>query len=93
MVVPTQLVSAGKRFHRVNFWTQDVPATGYKVYLLRPAKERLRPPPAGATAFEKFLLPDRVRPVDGAMQSIYDKQLRREMVDASSPYRFGQYST
>jgi alpha-mannosidase len=30
-------------------------------------------------------------PASGAIKSIFDKQLGRELVDASSPYRFGQY--
>lgn len=30
-------------------------------------------------------------PQSGAVRSIYDKQLARELVDASSPYRFNQY--
>ena len=27
----------------------------------------------------------------GAIQSIFDKELQRELVDTASPYRFGQY--
>ena len=27
----------------------------------------------------------------GAVKSIFDKQLNRELVDAASPYRFNQY--
>ena len=30
-------------------------------------------------------------PASGAVRSIYDKQLQKELVDQSSPYRFGQY--
>ena len=30
-------------------------------------------------------------PATGAVRSIYDKQLQRELVDQKSPYRFGQY--
>ena len=30
-------------------------------------------------------------PATGAVRSIYDKQLQRELVDEKSPYRFGQY--
>jgi alpha-mannosidase len=30
-------------------------------------------------------------PSTGAVRSIYDKQLQKELVDQSSPYRFGQY--
>ena len=32
-----------------------------------------------------------VDPAAGALKSVYDKQLSREFVDASSPYRFNQY--
>ena len=30
-------------------------------------------------------------PETGAIQSIFDKELNRELVDASSPYKFNQY--
>ena len=32
-----------------------------------------------------------VDPESGAVKSIYDKQLQRDIVDSGSPYRFGQY--
>jgi len=33
----------------------------------------------------------RIDPASGALASVYDKQLNRELVDRNSPYRFGQY--
>lgn len=91
-VVPTQLVSAGRRFQRVRFWAQDVPATGYKVYLLRPAKKAAATTATpGATALENSYYRIEFHPSTGSIQSIFDKELRRELVDTSSPYRFAQY--
>jgi alpha-mannosidase len=94
-VVPTQLVFPGGRFHRVRFWAQDVPATGYKVYLLRPAKPPAattpKPETPVATTLENSYYKVGFDPATGAVQSIFDNDLQRELVDSSSPYRFGQY--
>jgi hypothetical protein len=44
-----------------------------------------------------FLVPEspyyrvKLDPSSGAVRSIYDKQLQKELVDEKSPYRFGQY--
>ena len=94
-VVPTELVSKGKSFSRVRFRAADVPATGYKVYLLRPIGEAksntASSQPTGATALENSYYRIDLDPNTGSVRSIFDKQLQREMVDAQSPYRFGQY--
>ena len=91
-VVPVEPLANGKDFQHVRFVAADVPATGYKVFQLR----RSEKPATPATATQTTTLESRYYRVQldaatGAVRSIYDKQLRRELVDQHSPYRFGQY--
>ena len=91
-VIPVEVISQKNTLDRVSFVARDVPSVGYKVYQIRPTK--LPPPPletiAGSVIENEFY---RVQldPSSGAVLSIYDKQLRRELVNRQSPYRFGQY--
>ena len=48
-------------------------------------------PPPQADTIENNFYRITLDPASGAIKSIYDKQLGRELVDASSQYRFGQY--
>ena len=91
-VVPVEVVSESADLHRVRFMATDVPAFGYKVYELAPSKRTL---PAAETKLTTTLESRYYRveldPGSGAVRSIYDKQLRRELVNQQSIYRFGQY--
>ncbi len=91
-VVPVEVLGHGKDFHHVRFVAQDIPAIGYKVFLLR---DTLNPPEPAAeehsTALESPYYRVTLDPASGAVRSIYDKQLQHELVDRQSPYRFGQY--
>src|SRR5262249_28883813 len=82
----------GNDFRRVEFAAQDVPAVGYKVYYVRRAQS---PAPVSALAKTTTLESPYYRleldPASGAVRSIVDKQLQKELVDENSPYRFGQY--
>src|SRR5262249_37790481 len=90
--VPLSLVNTGNDFSRVEFLARNVPAVGYKTYSLKP-----RPmgdilggaidPPIMENAFYRVELD----PESGAVRSIFDKELNKELVDPKSPYRFGQY--
>lgn len=76
----------------VRFMTTDIPAVGYKCYALRPAAKEAGAPPAMASAtMENAYYRVELDPSNGAVRSIFDKELGRELVDASSPYRFDQY--
>ena len=85
----------GRDFDRVRFLAQDVPAVGYKVYAIR------RVPQSAAAAattenesgaiLENAYYKVQLDAETGAILSIYDKQLQRELVSQDSPYRFGQY--
>jgi len=66
---------------------------GYKAYAMREAKET---PPAPQVAAAEGVLDNRYYRVvldaeSGSVRSIFDKELNKELVDTSSPHRFGQY--
>ncbi|HTU51883.1 MAG TPA: glycoside hydrolase family 38 C-terminal domain-containing protein, partial [Acidobacteriaceae bacterium] len=79
-------------FHHVRFIAKDVPAVGYKVYHLRDTKKTLEPAATTqTTTLDSPYYRVTLDPATGAVKSIYDKQLQRELVNQQSPYRFGQY--
>jgi alpha-mannosidase len=83
----------GTTLRRVRFLATDVPAVGYKCFALREG-DSSSPERAAVTA-QKTLENAYYRILldlpSGAIASIFDKELNREMVDSSSPYRFNQY--
>ncbi len=90
--VPYSVVHTGSNFRRVQFVATDVRGMGYKVYELRPAKERASAVQTVSTPMlESPYYRIELDPSTGAVRSIYDKQLQKELVNRSSPYRFGQY--
>jgi alpha-mannosidase len=91
-VVSLQLVREENELNHVRFVAQDVPAMGYKVYQIRDAIAPLtRPAPLQSTILESPYYRVELDPASGAVRSIYDKDLRRELVDQQSSYRLGQY--
>lgn len=93
-VVPYSVVHTGSNFRRVQFVATDVPGMGYKVYELRQTKEHASASAAqtpSTTTLESPYYRVELDPSTGAVRNIYDKQLQKELVNQSSPYRFGQY--
>ncbi len=95
-VVPVQVAQTGHLLEQVNFIAADVPALGYRRFELRPASspmpvERTIQDADHTTVMESPYYRVTLDPQTGAIRSIYDKQLNRELVDAESPYRCGQY--
>jgi hypothetical protein len=90
--VPFEAVRSGANFVHVRFMAADIPAFGYKVYAMRHAQDQ-QPAPAAlsGTTLENSYYKIELDPETGAVRSIYDKQLARELVNRQSPYRFGQY--
>ncbi len=91
-VVPVEELRNGNRFRHVRFLATDIPSVGYKVFQLRHAEK----PAAAAAVTQSATLESPYYRVQldaetGAVRSIYDKQLQRELVNQQSPYRFGQY--
>ncbi len=92
VVVPVEIVENSAKLTKVRFLATDVPAFGYKVYELR--RTKAEPQPAQTlqtTTLENRYYRVELDPASGAVRSIYDKQLGKELVNQQSPYRFGQY--
>jgi alpha-mannosidase len=91
--VPYQVLSVGESYRHVRFLAQDVPSVGYKAYALRETKQEPPTPPVVDSAgmleneFYRVVLDAET----GAVKSIFDKELNKELVDPSSAYRFDQY--
>lgn len=93
-LIPLELVrrSPEEDYDRIRFRVPDLPALGYRCYTLTPGH--------GASEAKKLPLSDTiespyyrvtVNAARGAITSIYDKSLKRELVDAKSPYGLNQY--
>lgn len=89
--VPVEVIAPGPNFKRVHFVATDVPAVGYKVYTLKPGPESGSNQTVSTTKLESPYYRVELDPESGAVRSIYDKQLGKELVNTASPYRFGQY--
>ena len=88
----TLLPGFGGRYRRVRFLAADVPAIGYKLFALRQVKiDQDGNRTLSGTTFENRYYRVALDPVSGALRSIWDKDLGRDLVDANSPYRFGAY--
>jgi alpha-mannosidase len=92
-LVPLEVLYSKEKFLHVRFLAKDVPGVGYKCFSIEYLKEG---GPADALRahqddFENAFYRVKIDEATGSVSSIYDKQLRREIVDANSPYKFGQY--
>jgi alpha-mannosidase len=88
----TSLPGFGGGYRRVRFVADGVPAMGYKVFALRPVKgDRAETRRLFGTTFENQYFRIIIDPEAGAVRSVWDKDLGRELVDSNSPYRFGAY--
>jgi alpha-mannosidase len=97
--VPFEILHEGTGYRHVRFLAKDVPSMGFKCFSIEihhGNNENTSGPPSEATATTSDAIENeyyrlQVDPFSGAIKSIFDKQLHRELVDASSPYRFNQY--
>ena len=93
-VAPVDLLGGYGRLRKVRFLAEDVPAVGYKVYRVR---RREKPEDISGdrgvdtTTMESPYYKVTLDPATGAVRSIYDKGLKRELVNQDAAYRFGQY--
>jgi len=93
----TPLPGFGGGYCRVRFLALDIPAMGYKLFALRPAKESRHLPAKrkgtthSDTTIENAYYRVTMDPASGSIASIWDKALSRELVNTKSPYRFGAY--
>jgi alpha-mannosidase len=90
--VSCEVLSTGKDYRRVRFMATQVPAMGYKAYTLKETKSNPPPPQTNTTTtLESPYYKVELDPQTGSVRSIFDKQLNKELVNTSSPYRFDQY--
>ncbi|HEV2133403.1 MAG TPA: polysaccharide lyase family protein [Terracidiphilus sp.] len=93
----TELPGFGGATNRVRFLADRVPAVGYKLFAIAPDSDASTfEPHRDSSAEQSKVLENRyyritLDPERGAIRSIFDKQLLRELVDSASPYRFGAY--
>ncbi len=91
-VVPVEELRNGNHFRHVRFLATDIPSVGYKVFQLRHAEKPAAPAAIShITTLESLYYRVQLDAATGAVRSIYDKQLQRELVNQQSPYKFGQY--
>jgi alpha-mannosidase len=90
--VPLERAPHGEYTERVTFLARNVPATGYRTFSIHQKESATAATslPRGNTIENEFYRVE-LDPSTGTIQSIFDKQLKREVVDTSAPYRFGQY--
>jgi alpha-mannosidase len=93
--VPIEVLRKGNGYDRVRFLAADVPAMGFKCYKLV-AQEGSAVPlavekPQQTDVMENAFYRVKVDPSTGAVSSIFDKQLNKELVDSTSPFKFDQY--
>ncbi len=93
--IPLDVMWAKEGFLHVRFLARDLPAVGYKCYSVAyPESSPAAPPAPGAThdaVVENRFYRVTIDPSTGAVAGIFDKELNREIVDSSSPYKFDQY--
>ncbi|HXS11308.1 MAG TPA: polysaccharide lyase family protein [Acidobacteriaceae bacterium] len=90
--VPFEIMTSREGFLHVRFMAKDIPEIGYKCYQIHAATASSAATPATPTeTVENRYYRIVVDPETGAVRSIFDKELKRELVDSASPYRFGEY--
>jgi alpha-mannosidase len=83
----------GGGYRRVRFQAKNIPAIGYKLFSLK----AIQSPPAASSpksagdVIENSYYRIKLDAESGAIGSIFDKQLGRELVDRKSPHKFGSY--
>jgi alpha-mannosidase len=95
-VVPYEVLRRGEGYQHVRFLARDVPSMGYKCYKIAPAGPGESSPVEGTSLpisnnIENQYYRVVFDPASGAIKSIYDKQLGKELVSPTSPYRANQY--
>lgn len=77
---------------KIVFVADDVPPVGYKTFqIARGGGPDVAPATFTDLAIENRFFKITIDPHTGAVASIFDKELRRELVDRASPYHFNQY--
>jgi hypothetical protein len=91
--VPYEVVEAKDGYARIRFLAEGLPPVGYRCYGIQYG---VGGPAAVSEAKQLNVVENRfyrltLDPQGGAVSSIFDKELQKEIVDQKSPYKFGQY--
>lgn len=93
--VAYEVLAAKQGYVRIRFLAEDLPSVGYKCYAVSDGRGEAGTVASSGPARESVVENDFYRvtldPGSGAVASIYDKELKREIVDSHSPYKFNQY--
>ena len=98
--VPFEILWTKQGFSRIRFMAEDLPSIGYKCYSVSPSPNRpiasldiLSANPRNTTnlAVENNFYRIVVDSATGSVLNLYDKELNRELVDRTSPYKLNQY--
>jgi hypothetical protein len=90
--VSYEILSTGESYRHIRFLAQDVPSVGYKAYSLKQVPDGPpTPQPVSANTLENQFYRVVLDAESGAVKSIFDKELNKELVNTSSAYRFDQY--
>lgn len=90
----TPLPGFGGRSLRVRYFATDVPAVGYKMFPIVAAGTLEQAMPAtetGVQTLENQFYRVTLSVASGSIRSIWDKELKRELVDTGGPFRFASY--
>jgi hypothetical protein len=90
--VPMQQLESREEGTYWALYASDVPPMGYASYRIRVGKEsRIEAGKAFSGMLENEFYRLRINPVKGTIESLYDKQLDKELVDSNAPYQPGQF--
>ncbi|HEX5284217.1 MAG TPA: polysaccharide lyase family protein [Bryocella sp.] len=90
-VMPVEILTKGNALSRVRFVASEVPGNGYKVFEIRKGTAAQESKVTQSNILENSFYRVTLDPSTGTVQSIFDKELKKELVNQNSPYRFGQY--
>ncbi len=90
--IPLEVMWEKENFVHARFLAPDLPPVGYKCFQIRSvsgqaSSMQVETSPVIENRFYRIA----VDPESGAVRSIFDKELNREVADTAGPYRFGQY--
>jgi hypothetical protein len=91
--VPVEVLFHKEGFMRVRFVAGDLPAVGYKCFRIQSINDSApaEPPLQRNSIVENQYYRIKIDTQSASIESIFDKQVQRELVDSHSPYKFGQY--
>jgi hypothetical protein len=91
--LPYEVLSSGRSYNHIRFLAEEVPPVGYKCFELRPVstQDPLATAPPGQEVLENPYYRIELDATSGAIRSIFDKELDKELVDTGNSFRFNQY--